>query len=311
MRIFERIFRRSIVSSPPASRRFRRTGIKLAAAGALLAASFSFLTPVRAGSDEMPAQTFYAQAVETMRDLPQPQYVAYTMKGEGARLDVDLVVRDHFVWLQFSPGRSRRIWQLRHRTHDYASEIVQESGMRLVTQRSFFDPTWYGAYRALRDGMLNYQDLEHPLPAATPAPAPSSTPDLRTIAVVSVMGTGIYSVEDRGSTSCENGDAGRALHLTARDRAPEHQLSDAIVDLRSMHFCMLRFSALGGADLTGFVEQHYGDTGGYWVQTGGLIDGTIRMLGIALHHGTWQYRLTGVTFPAKIEAAAFVKPLLQ
>lgn len=247
-----------------------------------------------------------------MRELPQPQYLTYTMQGDSDGFSIDLLVIRHLVWLGIHAGTTPSTWQLRHRTNDYASEIVDEAGTRYVTQRSFFDPTWYGAYRALRDGMLDYQDVEKPLSElATPAPNPAATPDLRTIAVVNVMGTSIYTVTDAGAATCSNGDPGHAVHLVARDRAPQHQLSDAVVDLRSMRFCMLRFSVRDAFGLSGFVEQHYADVGGYWLQTGGILEGSERVFGISTHHGAWRYRLENVTFQRTIPAAAFVRPATQ
>jgi hypothetical protein len=278
-----------------------------------LVLAIGLVAPVRAAADDEPsAQAFYSSAVDAMKALPQPQYLTYSMEGESDGFAVDLIVINHLVWLRIRAGNAPSTWQLRHRTDDYASEIIDQEGTRYVTQRSFFDPTWYGAYRALRDGMLDYQKIEKPLSElVTPAPSPTSTPDLRTIAVVSVMGTSIYRVTDAGAATCSNGDAGHALHLVSRDRNPKHQLSDVVVDVASMRFCMIRFSVSDAFGFHGVVEQHYADVGGFWLQTDGLLDGTDRVFGIATHHGIWRYRLTNVTFPKSIPAEAFVVPRFQ
>jgi hypothetical protein len=247
----------------------------------------------------------YVKALAAMNALPQPPYVTYRLESSSEGLQVDLAASGGQVWLNVRRGTAPDRWSLRHRTYDYESEIVNASdGRRFLSQRSFFDPTWYGAYRALREGMLESQDpaAPHDPPAeATPTPGPV----LKSIGMVSVMGPAIYDVEDRGSAPCPNGDAGRALHLTRRDKDPHHQLSDVIVDVKSMHFCMMRFATPSGFGFHGNVEVHYADIGGYWMQTDGLLDGTIRAFGVSMHHGTWRYHLVDMQFPSALPPDVF------
>jgi len=256
-------------------------------------------------------EAFYSAAVESMRALPQPQYLTYTMEGEGDNLSIGLRVIRHLVWLNMITGAAGfpSQWSIRHRTNDYASEITDYDGRRLVSTRAFFDPTWYGAFRALRDGMLMYQQTDAPVSSyATPTPGPS--PDLRTIAVVTVLGSNVYRVEDRGAATCAGGDPGHALHLVSRQPDPRHQLADVTVDLRNMHFCTMRFN-VRESGFSGSVEQHYGSVGGYWLQTDGVIETGVRALGIMVGHGVWRYRLTQVTFPRSIPVGTFVPPWYQ
>jgi hypothetical protein len=256
-------------------------------------------------------EAFYSSAVQSMRALPQPQYLAYTMEGEGDNLSIGLRVIRHLVWLEMMTGSASfpSEWAIRHRTDDYASEITVYDGSRLVSTRAFFDPTWYGAFRALRDGMLMYQQTDQPVSSyATPTPGPS--PDLRTIAVVTVMGSAVYRVEDRGVAACTNGDPGHALHLVSREPDPRHQLADVVVDVQNMHFCTMRFN-VRESGFSGSVEQHYGSVGGYWLQTDGVIETGIRTLGVMVGHGVWRYRLTQMTFPRSIPAETFLQPLYQ
>jgi hypothetical protein len=291
--------------------------IRFAIAGALLAL-FCAVTPTTAQETRPPTiQAFYDAAVDSMRALPQPQYLTYTIEGQGKGLDLALRVVDHLVWIEFrmsSPPETSDpiIWTLQHRTNDYASEITEEDGRRLVSTRAFFDPTWYGAFRALREGMLDFQRDDAPLSAyATPTPgAPSN---LHTIAVVKVINSNIYSIVDKGASVCTNGDPGRAIHLIPRDRDPRHQLADVVVDLRNMHFCTVRFNVtnLTSGDWRGSVEQHYSDVGGYWLQTDGMIETSARMVGILLYHGVWRYRLNDMMFPNSIPAQAFLRPTYQ
>jgi hypothetical protein len=286
------------------------------ATAAVLVASLCVFGQSRAQDAAPPTvEAFYSSAVQSMRALRQPQYLSYTMEGQGFGLAIALRVIQHLVWLEmttYSPARPTEptMWALRHRTDDYASEITEAYGRRLVSTRAFFDPTWFGAFRALRDGMLFYQRAEPPVSAeATPTPGPS--PDLRTIAVVQVIGTNIYRVLDKGASACANGDPGHALHLVSRDGNPRHQLADVVVDLRNMHFCTMRFNVSESGGFSGSVEQHYADVGGYWLQTDGIIESDVRALGILVNHGVWRYRLEETAFPAIIPPAAFLRPMDQ
>jgi hypothetical protein len=279
---------------------------------ALLALSCGFgASRAQEASPPPSPEAFYASAVDSMRALPQPQYLTYTIEGSGDNLSIALRVMRHLVWLEMitGPARFSSEWAIRHRTEDYASEITDYDGRRLVSTRAFFDPTWYGGFRALRDGMLMYQQTDAPVSAyATPTPGPS--PDLRTIAVVSVIGSGVYRVVDEGPATCTNGDPGHGLHLVSREPDPRHQLTDVVVNLRNMHFCTMRFN-VRESGFSGSVEQHYGSVGGYWLQTDGVIETGVRTLGIMVGHGVWNYRLTQMRFPRSIPADAFFRPPYQ
>lgn len=256
--------------------------------------------------DALSARQMYANAVHVMMDLPQPQYVVYQLQAQSDGLQVDLANVHGQVWLNVHPGSGGAHWLLRHRTYDYQSQITNmDNGTKYVSQRSFFDPTWYGAMRALRQGMFGSQDPAAPRPDTSPSPPPDVP--LKTIAVVAVMGPGIYDVEDRGSAACPSGDQGEALHLTSRIHDSQHQLSDVIVDLHSMRFCMMRFSTAAGVGFHGIMEEYYGDVGGYWMQTGGLLDGTFRLFGIATRHGTWRYTLSDMAFPRSLPEETFAQ----
>ena len=256
------------------------------------------------------AESLYLSAVKATSSRAQPVFESAVLHSQDDGLSIKLFVRNHFVWLGIGSGNGPSTWQLRHRTDDYATEIIDENGKRYVTGRSFFDATWNGTYRALRDGMLNYQDVEQPLSAmATPAPQEASS--LREIAAIHVMGPTIYALEDRGAQACPNGSPGHALHLVARDRAPQHQLSDVTINVQTQEFCMLRYGVRDAFGFHGIVEQHFGDVGGYWTLTDGIIDGTIRFFGISTHHGIWRFTLDGISYPRAIPADAFVPPLDQ
>ena len=243
------------------------------------------------------AHELYASAIRAMSDLPQPSYVTYRMVGENDGMQVGLTVIDGNLWLNIGSGPDLSSWSVQHRTFDYKSIVADDdTGKEYTTVRSFFDPTWYGTERALRLGMLNSQDAAAPHRAQEdPTPPPGAT--LRTIAVTSVMGPSIYNVEDRGPAMCANGNAGRALHLWSRQHNVMHQLSDVTIDLSSMRFCMMRYSIADTFGYHGIVEQHFANVNGYWMQTDGLLDGTLRFMGFAVHHGMWRYRLADMRFP--------------
>ena len=278
----------------------------------IFAALFAFVpcaavfSPARADAPSAPsAQTFYVAALRAMRELPQPSYVSYRLESRSDGLQIALTTIRGSVWLYLEAGSTPSRWDMHHRTDDYETEVVNTLDQhRYVTQRSFFDPTWYGSFRALRDGMLGYQDVEAPL-SSRPSPAPDPPTTLKTIAVETVMGPGMYAVQDRGPATCSNGDAGHALHVVPRSHDPRHQLTDVVVDLGSMRLCTIRYSWPSAFGFHGVVEQHYGEVGGYWMETGGLLDGTLRAFGISTHHGVWHYRLTDMQFPLEVPASTF------
>lgn len=261
---------------------------------ALLAASFN-------ASPAPSVQQFYVRAIDAMSGLPQPEYVTYRMVGVGDHLKNGLQVQNKNLWMTIGGGSDHTSWSVKHRTFDYRSLVTDDAdGREYVTERSFFDPTWFGTERALRKGMLFAQDPSPPRnlhPAAQPTPPPS----LKTIAMTSVMSPSLYNIADRGAARCSNGDPGHALHLWPRERGQMHQLSDVIVDTRSMRFCMMRYSVSDFIGFQGIVEQHFADVGGYWMQTDGLIDGTLRIFGISAHHGMWRYRLDDMRFPRRLD----------
>ncbi len=246
------------------------------------------------------AHELYVAAIRAMSDLRQPSYVTYRLVGQSDGMKVGLIVMGGNLWLAMGGGDAPSDWSVEHRTFDYKSIVSDATtGKQYTTARSFFDPTWYGTERALRLGMLNSQDpaaAHHTENDPTPPPGPS----LRTIAVTTVMSPALYNVEDRGPTQCANGDAGRALHVWSRAHNVMHQLSDVTVDLTSMRFCMMRYSIADTFGYHGIVEQHFANVGGYWMQTDGLLDGTLRFMGFATHHGVWRYRFTDMRFPSQL-----------
>ena len=287
--------------------------------GIIIAAALCVFTPLgggRAGAaDPAAALALYLRALGAMSDLKQPAYVTYRLEGRSEGLEGDLVAQSTCL-LHVIFGKKTDQWTLRHRTSDEETEILDSADdHRYVTDDPEFDPTWNGSYRSLTHELIASRcSARAPQgPSAPTAPTrPPDAPDarLRTIATVTVLGPGIYNIEDLGSAPCSNGDPGRALHLWSRIKNPSHQLSDVIIDLQSMRFCMVRFgrraSAGLGADVT--WEVHYRDVDGYWMETDGSAEATLRALGIAAAHGTWRFDLLDMQFPNLLPPDTFQTP---
>ena len=265
-----------------------------------------FSAPSAASAQSVDARAVYQGAVAAMNDLPQPQYLTYRMDGTPDGMQIGLIDNSSGVWLAMRAGSKPSHWVFRHRTYDYTTELTDEGdGKRYVSVRSFFDPTWYGAVRAVRLGILNTQDR-----AAARTPNAATTPPpgevLHAIGAVTALAPSLYDVRDSGATTCANGAPGRALHLVARSHNPQLQLSDVVVEDGSHRFCMIRYGVADAFGFHGIVEQQYANVGGYWLVTGGLIDGTIRIFGISMNHGIWRYAVSDVHFPASIPDEAFL-----
>ena len=252
----------------------------------------------------------YSRSLRVMDGLRQPKYLTYRLESSGDGLLIDLWAgRDGLVWLRGHDGSTTDAWMLRHRTFDYMSEIVHVSdGHRFVSARAVFDPTWYGAVRAMRLGMF--------LPGTQPLAAPRESTEqardteLKSIGSVSVMGPAVYDIEDRGAESCPNGQPGHALHFTSREGNYLHQLSDVVIEVSSARFCVVRFLARGAGSVvtSGSFEQHYADVNGYWLQTDAVLDGTWQSSVLSRkRHGVWRYRLVDMSFPDTLSNEIFAK----
>ncbi len=221
----------------------------------------------------------YLQTVAAMQVLPEPPYVTYRLVTlDGGSIHLGFLVSRHELWYTLPRGSSSgTAWSVAHRTSDSASMVIDRAGQRYVSNRSFFDPTWYGAYHSMHHGLFflaqsnggALQPTQRPVP--TPAPTPTPNPSLRVIAVTNAD-SALYKVRDRGSATCPNGDPGHALEFDARGDPATYQLAAATVDTTNKLFCMIRFTDpdqwLG---ITDSDEEYYGELGGYWIRVGGTI----------------------------------------
>ena len=242
-----------------------------------------------------------------MNDLPVPPYVTYRLEStaDGANLHIRT---EPCTTTNLDFGNTPVRWTIRASTSDHLAEIVGADGTRNIFG---MDPTWAATYRQLRSGALReYRDRCIPPPLHAPeAVAVDAKPDpaIRVIGTIQAIGPGIYRAEDRGPVACDNGDPGRALHVTSRTNNRSQQLTDVIVDERSLRFCMVRFGARFGEGVAvdGTYEQYFADVKGYVVQTGGSVEMTQRIAGISSKHGIWRYRFLDFAFPRFLPLTTF------
>ncbi|HEX3551252.1 MAG TPA: alpha/beta hydrolase [Candidatus Elarobacter sp.] len=241
-----------------------------------------------------------------MNDLPEPAFVTFRLEGTSVGPTIAMSSRPCGP-VRVTAGQQH--WLVQHRTHDLTTVVELEDGRRYIVG---FGPTWLTTFQRLRSPSLASRVPPCGSASHTPAPAPiepapSATPALRTIGTVVALGPAIYNVEDRGAATCPNGRPGHALHLSSRTNNPRHQLSDVVIDLASLRFCMVRFGlrSSGGAGADATSEEHFADVGGYWVETDGVLDGTVRIAGIAAGHMVWRYRLLDMRFPESLPPEAF------
>ncbi len=270
------------------------------------------LPSASAATSSLSPLDLYRRAVNTMSKLDEPAYVAFNLTAISQGLQTELSplcmpclhVRANFA--------NSVHWSVVHRTADYLNAVRNDAdGKRYVSYNPDVDPTWYGTFRALRTGMIttigDYTVPPAPAPIVRSTPRPAKPSTLRTIAAIRVIGPGIYRVSDNGTMPCPNGDPGHALHLTSRADNPREQLSDVIVDLRSMRFCMVRLTLAGPTMHSGNAswEEHFGDVGGYWMVTDGLYRMQPRINGMLYRGFHWAFRLTDMRFPPALPPTTF------
>jgi hypothetical protein len=243
-----------------------------------------------------------------MDELKQPAYLVYRLESKSEGLRGDFFPSCDGLFFCVRPGNNTNRWMLWHRTADFRTTILDlGNNKRYYTDTDFFDPTWYGPYRGLREGMLNIPELGAPSPLPSASTAPGSS--LKVIATFSVFGPNLYDVSDRGDASCPNGDPGRAIHLTSRTNDARHQLSDVVVDLKKMRFCSVTLARERGLGALGGNSErwqgHYGAVGDYWMLTDGFVEVRSRILGIARSGGVWRFRLIDMQFPEQLSPDIF------
>jgi hypothetical protein len=254
------------------------------------------------------ADEYYRAAFAQMRDVREPAFVTY--RADIPAGNSTLVVRrgtDGRAALVLEAGGTAPAnhWQVAYRASDRLASIPLADGTHVLSSLALFDPTWNGVYEWMRHGLTASAETVEPAVAASAAPQASALP---VIAVVSAMSPGNYTIEDAGPGDCD-GHPGHALRLTAKHDASSHPLTGVTIDLATQRFCRLRFALRAGnvaGGVTGTVELHFGDVGGYYLVTGGTIEGAVRSIGIAVGHFATSFAYTAMAFPPALPGDAFV-----
>jgi hypothetical protein len=272
--------------------------------------------PALASVQGQDASSIYVNALDTMKSLTQPAYIAFatsvSSSGMGFTLDSDSKHETVFG-IGFGRGFSHQTtWQTVYRAEDDRVVVTADKGERSHATSPLFNPTWYGAYDWLRYGLDGPPSAgvpqQSPSPTASIMPTPAvSKPSDRVLGLIQAIGVTNYRIDDRGSTSCPDGTPGHRLHLTAYRDPDTHPLTDVIVEESTNRFCMMHFN-YGGKGVTSFTggfELDFGDSGGFWVVKQGSATFFIRMFGIAAQKTVLTFTYPQMTYPAQIDPSAF------
>jgi hypothetical protein len=255
------------------------------------------------------AEQYYANAIEAMRDVPQPNYATYDVhvhiaglgfiltREPNGKASIDLPL-GHSGDASF-PGA--------HRKSDDQTSVETPQGWGII-RSSLFDPTWNGVDDWIRYGFNGRPD------SATAPPLP--TPDangLPVIAAVRVMGVAFYNVSDGGAAMCANGDSAHRVHLIARKDPLDHPLTDAVIDARTNRLCRVRFEmrqSVVAAGYTFTTELNIADVNGESLVRSGTMDFVGRAMGIGLKSVTVAFAYDHFALPQELPDEMFpdVKP---
>lgn len=188
------------------------------------------------------ATAYYAQAVENMKQLSQPQNASYAVDvtTTGATFTVARDAKSGLLAVNWSIGADKKAtphFAAQYRGSD-GTTLVDTNDGPAITRSPIFNPTWSGVHDWIAYGAHGRPEGV----AATPPPA-STESHLRDIATVRVIGVAYYNVYDAGSELCSNGDAGYAVRLVARQNVEEHPLTHAVIDTKTQQFCRVDFRA--------------------------------------------------------------------
>lgn len=257
-------------------------------------------------------EAFYRQALAQMQHVAEPPFVTYRTIVPSGHTSV-IVRSDSNGYAKVSIRAStlvepERTWNVAYRGSDGAASIALPDGRRAITGLALFDPTWRGAFRWMRHGIVA-TDAGEPapdLPPETVQPGGGTPPPV--IAVVEAFGMNSYSVEDGGAIPCADGRDGRHLHLVARGDPVTHPLTDVVVDTQSMRFCTMRFhqAVKGGLNKGYFdIDLHFSDVGGYYLITDGKVTGGIRAYLFMAFNLNTPFTYDAVALPSSLPAGLF------
>uniref|UniRef100_E6Q6L3 Uncharacterized protein n=1 Tax=mine drainage metagenome TaxID=410659 RepID=E6Q6L3_9ZZZZ len=255
------------------------------------------------------ATAYYKAAIVAMQRLPEPVDLTYTTHFVNSGIHFGLFhAADHKVGLGFTiaPGVaangsvSYKTWTSLPAGSTLA---VSASGKRYLSHSPLFVPTWSGVFNLIRYGWSGPPRVNAPATAA----AASLPVGMKTIAVVSAIGTGAYRVEDRGAAICPGGAPGHALHLVPIFDPAEHHLSDVVIDTNNMRFCSMRFginASIVALGVIGYLDVHFASAGKYWLVHDTHMVLSLRSFGIQLKHGA-----TTISYPKMKFTTSFPRDL--
>jgi hypothetical protein len=259
---------------------------------------------VPANADQPPsAEQYYSQAVEAMRNVPQPKYATYDVHVHITGLGFELMREPDgkaSIDLTLSGGKPDTTFPAAYRKSDDLTSVLTPQGWGIV-RSPIFDPTWNGVEDWIRYGWSGRSD------SATAPPSP--TPDangLPVIAAVRAMGVAFYNVSDGGAATCANGDPAHRVHLIARKDPLDHPLTDAVIDERTTRFCSVRFEMRQSIVAVGYTfttELNIADVDGESLVRNGTMDFVGRAVGIGVKRVTMTFAYDRFAFPPTLDDA--------
>jgi hypothetical protein len=254
----------------------------------------------------------YRAAIQTMRTLPVPSYVAYRADLDGGDGTISLTnLQDGRIKPRIVLGAGyypQSSFDVTYRASDGLAAIAVDPDHRAYSNLALFDPTWNGVSLWLRRGLLATIDRA----GATPGPNASATPAKvpTTILTVYAFDPNAYRVEDAGVGWCGS-DPGRMLHLSATRDVLRHPLQRIVIDAIDGRVCLARFAVSGSegpAQFDGYVELQLGLVSGYEMVTDGYVDVGVRQAGerVGFAHVRFHYR--DVHTPVALPDDIFTQP---
>lgn len=262
-----------------------------------------------AAADPPPlAEQYYARAIQTMRDLPQPNFATYDVRLQITGSDFILARKPNGkaeIRLNLSSrhGTSDVVFPAAYRRIDDLTAVRTPEGSWGTIRSPLFNPTWNGVADWIRYGFNGRPDSA----PATPSPTPAAD-NLAIIGAVRAMRVSFYDVSDAGTASCANGDPAHRVHLVAKSDPLDHPLTDAVIDERTNRLCFVRFQMRQSVVAVGYnttIELNIADVNGESIVRSGTIELTLRAMGFGMKHVTMRFAYTTIEFPETPPAEIF------
>ncbi len=263
--------------------------------------------PVRAAPPPS-AEQYYAQAIQAMRDVPQPNYATYDVHvhvtGVGFILKREPDGKASIgLWMHDRRAKPDASFPAAYRKSDDLTSVQTSQGPWGIIRSPVFDPTWKGIEDWIQYGLNGRPDSATALPLPTP-----DANGLPVIAVVRAMGVAFYDVSDAGVARCANGDQAHRVHLIARKDPLDHPLTDAAIDTRTNRLCFVRLGMHQSVVAVGYdstIDLNISDVNGESLVRNGTIDLTLRAMGFGVKRITMTFAYDHVAFPTTLASDMF------